>query len=175
MYPRCPPPFFHCLKQLLPAMVLMVGCLMSNACTGKAWSASPPRQSFDTPSFMGGRIWNFWQDAAHPRGIWRETTLVSYRSELPGWTTKLDLDSLAVMEKKTGSFVVVIVCDRKNATVWSHFLKVTERKRSCGNMTHFPACSSETDLNFQNPFSFQPGLTGMRSCSPATGTRRGMA
>jgi prolyl oligopeptidase len=49
--------------------------------------------------FVGGALYNFWQDSAHVRGVWRRTTLASYRSRTPAWTTVLDLDSLARAEK----------------------------------------------------------------------------
>ncbi len=49
--------------------------------------------------FIGGQLYNFWQDSAHVRGIWRRTTLASYRTASPKWTTVLDLDSLARAEK----------------------------------------------------------------------------
>jgi prolyl oligopeptidase len=49
-------------------------------------------------SFLGGDLYNFWQDSAHVRGIWRRTTLASYRTPSPRWTTVLDLDSLARAE-----------------------------------------------------------------------------
>ena len=49
--------------------------------------------------FLGGQLYNFWQDSAHVRGIWRRTTLASYRTGSPAWTTVLDLDSLATAEK----------------------------------------------------------------------------
>jgi prolyl oligopeptidase len=49
--------------------------------------------------FIGGQVYNFWQDSAHVRGIWRRTTLASYRTAAPQWTTVLDLDSLARAEK----------------------------------------------------------------------------
>ncbi|MEP7382869.1 MAG: prolyl oligopeptidase family serine peptidase [Gemmatimonadota bacterium] len=49
--------------------------------------------------FLGGELYNFWQDSAHVRGIWRRTTLASYRTASPQWTTVLDLDSLAKAEK----------------------------------------------------------------------------
>src|SRR3982751_3833736 len=45
--------------------------------------------------FIGGELYNFWQDSAHVRGIWRRTTLASYRTASPKWTTVLDLDALA--------------------------------------------------------------------------------
>ncbi|KAL7539110.1 hypothetical protein ACHAWF_006302 [Thalassiosira exigua] len=40
------------------------------------------------------RYYNFWQDAEHVQGIWRRTTLESYKAEAPEWTTVLDLDAL---------------------------------------------------------------------------------
>ena len=49
--------------------------------------------------FIGGELFNFWQDSAHVRGIWRRTSLASYRTARPEWTTVLDLDSLARVEK----------------------------------------------------------------------------
>ena len=50
-------------------------------------------------TFIGGQVYNFWQDSAHVRGIWRRATLASYRTASPAWTTVLDLDSLARAEK----------------------------------------------------------------------------
>ena len=50
-------------------------------------------------SFMAGALYNFWKDAVHVRGIWRKTTLASYRTASPVWTTVLDLDALAKTEK----------------------------------------------------------------------------
>ena len=46
----------------------------------------------------GPRVFNFWKDAEHPRGLWRVTTLASYRTEAPDWEILLDLDALAVRE-----------------------------------------------------------------------------
>src|SRR6516164_10157329 len=46
----------------------------------------------------GTRVFNFWKDAANPRGMWRTTTLDSYRSERPEWDVLLDLDALAAKE-----------------------------------------------------------------------------
>jgi prolyl oligopeptidase len=50
------------------------------------------------PSFLAGNVYNFWQDADHVRGIWRETSQVDYASATPTWKTVLDLDSLAASE-----------------------------------------------------------------------------
>ena len=46
------------------------------------------------PNRMGGNLYNFWQDKAHPRGIWRRTTLTEYRKATPAWETLLDIDAL---------------------------------------------------------------------------------
>ncbi|WP_028851471.1 prolyl oligopeptidase family serine peptidase [Thermocrispum municipale] len=46
----------------------------------------------------GDYLYNFWQDADHPRGLWRRTTLESYRQPRPDWEVVLDLDELAAAE-----------------------------------------------------------------------------
>jgi prolyl oligopeptidase len=46
----------------------------------------------------GEYLYNFWQDAAHPRGLWRRTTLAQYRRERPDWELLLDVDALADAE-----------------------------------------------------------------------------
>lgn len=51
-------------------------------------------------TFIGGALYNFWQDSTHVRGIWRKTSLTSYRSASPTWVTVLDLDALASKEKE---------------------------------------------------------------------------
>ncbi len=45
-------------------------------------------------------IFNFWQDAKHPKGIWRRTTIADYTNAQPHWETLLDLDQLATDEKE---------------------------------------------------------------------------
>ena len=46
----------------------------------------------------GEHLYNFWKDADHERGLWRRTTLASYRTATPEWETVLDLDELNVAE-----------------------------------------------------------------------------
>ena len=43
----------------------------------------------------GEFLYNFWRDAANPRGLWRRTTLNSYRTGSPHWDVVIDLDELA--------------------------------------------------------------------------------
>jgi prolyl oligopeptidase len=57
------------------------------------------RDRIPYPSVIGGQIYNFWQDAEHVHGVWRRTTLASYRTASPVWTTVLDLDALSKAEK----------------------------------------------------------------------------
>lgn len=43
-------------------------------------------------------ILNFWQDAEHPKGLWRRTTIADYANANPHWEILLDLDKLSVDE-----------------------------------------------------------------------------
>ena len=43
----------------------------------------------------GDYLYNFWRDATNPRGLWRRTTLDSYRSDDPDWDVLIDVDELA--------------------------------------------------------------------------------
>lgn len=43
-------------------------------------------------------LYNFWQDAANVRGLWRRTNMASYRTDAPQWETVLDLDALSKAE-----------------------------------------------------------------------------
>jgi len=59
---------------------------------------------FDRPDNLpliarrGPRVFNFWKDAAHPRGLWRATTLDSFRNPAPEWEVLFDLDAFAIQE-----------------------------------------------------------------------------
>jgi prolyl oligopeptidase len=46
----------------------------------------------------GPWLYNFWLDAKNPRGLWRRTTLESFRLEQPAWEVLLDVDALAAAE-----------------------------------------------------------------------------
>jgi prolyl oligopeptidase len=48
----------------------------------------------------GEYLYNLWQDKNNLRGLWRRTTLESYRSSTPQWTTILDVDELGRREKE---------------------------------------------------------------------------
>ena len=56
-------------------------------------------------SFAGdGSLRNFWQDAEHVRGVWRKTSLESYRTTEPAWETILDIDALSKAENANWVF-----------------------------------------------------------------------
>jgi prolyl oligopeptidase len=83
-----------------------------NRATREALSASPAyqpifervRETLDSreriafPSILGERLYNFWQDETHRRGVWRRTTWESYLSGNPAWEVVLDVDALAEAE-----------------------------------------------------------------------------
>lgn len=47
-----------------------------------------------------GELYNFWQDKKNPRGVWRKTSLESYKSKKPRWEILLDVDKLAATENE---------------------------------------------------------------------------
>jgi len=49
---------------------------------------------------IGDRYYNFWRDAANPKGVWRSTTLDEYRKADPAWETVVDIDALAKAENE---------------------------------------------------------------------------
>jgi prolyl oligopeptidase len=67
---------------------------------------SPAR--IPTGSIHAGKVYNFWQDEAYVRGLWRRADLASYRGGSPRWETLIDFDQLAKDEKENwvaGGFV----------------------------------------------------------------------
>jgi prolyl oligopeptidase len=74
----------------------------------KHWLGSKPRTPrqliFDRPDNIpfpnrrGEKLFNPWQDAEHPRGLWRTTSFESFQSESPEWDVLIDLDKLAAKE-----------------------------------------------------------------------------
>jgi prolyl oligopeptidase len=47
-----------------------------------------------------GYVFNFWQDAANPKGVWRRTSVADYANPAPHWETLLDVDKLSADEKE---------------------------------------------------------------------------
>ncbi|RMF73429.1 MAG: S9 family peptidase, partial [Alphaproteobacteria bacterium] len=57
---------------------------------------SPDRIAYG--QLRAGNVDNFWQDREHVRGLWRRTTLASYKTDSPQWEILLDIDKLAAEE-----------------------------------------------------------------------------
>jgi prolyl oligopeptidase len=55
-------------------------------------------------SLRGGYVYNFWQDAVNPKGLWRRATIADYQSHAPQWEILLDVDALAKAEKENWVF-----------------------------------------------------------------------
>ena len=51
-------------------------------------------------SVQGGMMYNFWRDEKNVRGLWRRTTIESYKTDNPEWETLLDIDELAEKENE---------------------------------------------------------------------------
>jgi prolyl oligopeptidase len=62
------------------------------------------RDRITWPDQMGAFIYNFWQDAEHPRGIWRRVATSAYVGGAPEWETVLDVDALATAERQPWAF-----------------------------------------------------------------------
>lgn len=46
----------------------------------------------------GEYLYNFWRDGDNPRGMWRRTSLESYRTDDPDWDVIIDVDALAAAD-----------------------------------------------------------------------------
>src|ERR1700722_12502404 len=51
-----------------------------------------------------GFVYNFWQDAKNPKGIWRRTSIADYANPSSHWDVLLDVDALAKTEKENWVF-----------------------------------------------------------------------
>ncbi|MFM2348872.1 MAG: hypothetical protein RL654_3625, partial [Pseudomonadota bacterium] len=84
------------------------------------------RERIPYVSRIGHDFYNFWQDAEHPRGLWRRTTLASYRLAEPVWETVLDLDALGAAEGENWVWHGADVCtparDAEGRPVWRRCL-----------------------------------------------------
>ncbi|HEX4181327.1 MAG TPA: prolyl oligopeptidase family serine peptidase [Caulobacteraceae bacterium] len=63
-----------------------------------ALTIAEARDRIPAPEFLDRRVYNYWQDADHVRGVWRRTSAEDYARPEPAWTTVLDLDALAKAE-----------------------------------------------------------------------------
>ncbi len=61
------------------------------------------RRRVPRPAWHGEHLYNLWQDADHPRGLWRRTTVDGYARAEPPWEVLLDLDALGRPRGRAGS------------------------------------------------------------------------
>lgn len=88
-------------------------------------------------SVRDGHYYNFWQDEASVRGIWRRATLGSFASGAPQWETLLDVDALAQAENANwvfkgadchGAHCMIALSDGgRDAIEWREFDVTTRR------------------------------------------------
>lgn len=52
----------------------------------------------------GDFVFNFWEDDKYPRGVWRRTSLESYKTKSPVWEDLLDVDVLGKKEGKSWTY-----------------------------------------------------------------------
>lgn len=55
-------------------------------------------------ALRGSNVYNFWQDAQNPKGIWRRTSIAGYQTASPRWQVLLDVDALAKTESENWVF-----------------------------------------------------------------------
>ncbi len=85
-------------------------------------------------SRRGEYLYNFWRDATNPRGLWRRTTLDSYRTESPEWDVLIDVDELGraddqkwvwgganVIEPEYTRALIVLSPGGSDAAIWREF------------------------------------------------------
>lgn len=69
--------------------------------TGRLLEVIDSDERIPLVSRRGEFLYNFWRDRSNPRGLWRRTTLESYRSPSPSdieWDVLLDVDALGRAE-----------------------------------------------------------------------------
>lgn len=72
-----------------------------NAIRDKALEILDSKERIPGVTKRGEFFYNFWQDAANPRGIWRRTSLLEYKKAQPKWDIVFDLDAYSKAEKES--------------------------------------------------------------------------
>ena len=69
------------------------------AVEGEVLTILESRDRIAEPAFIGGKVYNLWQDKDHHQGLWRRTTLASYLTADAAWEPVRDIDALSVADK----------------------------------------------------------------------------
>jgi prolyl oligopeptidase len=83
----------------------------------------------------GAHLYNFWQDAANPRGLWRRTTLGSYRKSEPEWDVLLDIDELNRIEDENWVWRGASYLEPAEGEPYRHVLVALSRGGSDADVT----------------------------------------
>ena len=83
----------------------------------------------------GDHVYNFWQDANNPRGLWRRTTLDSYRKPDPEWELILDIDELNRTEHENWVFHGTTYLEPPEGEPYRHVLVSLSRGGSDADVT----------------------------------------
>jgi prolyl oligopeptidase len=67
----------------------------------KVLSILESKEKIPSVEKIGNHLYNFWKDDQHARGVWRRTTMESYRTSAPVWEIVLDLDELGRQENQS--------------------------------------------------------------------------
>ncbi len=73
-----------------------------------------------------GFVYNFWQDEDHVRGLWRRTTIDSYRTSEPEWDVILDVDALAETEDANWVFKGANVFRRHGGVTYRSLVSLSD-------------------------------------------------
>ncbi|MDB5736739.1 MAG: family peptidase [Sphingomonas bacterium] len=65
---------------------------------------SDDRKIAEPDRIIGDRVLNLWQDAAHPRGLWRVSPLDAFAAGKPEWRTLIDVAALGKTEGRRWVF-----------------------------------------------------------------------
>ena len=124
----------------------------------QAFEIGAAKDRIPIPTVVGGRIYNFWQDQEHVRGIWRSTSMADYASAEPAWTTVLDLDALAAAEKENWIWQGADCAIRPAAAgASSHYPKVGRMPRRSASSTSRRGSSCRTASRCRGASRTWPG------------------
>ena len=83
----------------------------------------------------GDQLYNFWTDAEHPRGLWRRTSMDSYRTEEPDWEVLIDVDALNAAEQEDWVWHGATVLRPEDGQPWRHALVALSHGGSDADVT----------------------------------------
>ena len=121
------------------------------------------------PRRRGEYLYNFWNDANNPRGLWRRTTLEEYRTDAPEWDVVIDVDALAAAEGENWVWDGADVIEPDyTRCVDQPVARRRRTRRSCASSTWSQDNSSRTASRCRRPRPTSTGKTRTRCWSAPT-------